>query len=232
MHQKDRLIRILKVLQIQSAPIAAADLAQVVGMPEQLLVDDIRVLVKRQIPLRGDAKRGYLLDQPRDTYGLTLTLDEMEAALEGAIWAVEHGDPTFAAAARSLVAKLARQMPEELRPVILESGQSGAGEAPKVPSYDGRMLRQALRDRAKVRMRYRGLKGEVTSRIVWPLVVAHADEVRVLVAWCELRDGFRHFTLAQIEAIDVLDARYPTRRDKLLADWRDYQERTGHRANV
>ncbi|NVO21839.1 helix-turn-helix transcriptional regulator [Donghicola mangrovi] len=229
MHQKDRLIRIMKVLQSQSAPIAAEDLARVVGAPEPLLAEDIRVLVRRKIPVHGDAERGYLLEQAREAFTLTLTLDEMEAALMGAVWAVERGDPTVATAARMVVAKLARHLPEELRPVILESERQAVA---KLPTYDGRMMRQALRTRAKVRMRYRGLKGEVTSRIVWPLVIAHADEVRVLVAWCELREGFRHFTLDQIEAIDVLDARYPTRRDKLLADWREYQERTGHRANV
>jgi predicted DNA-binding transcriptional regulator YafY len=44
--------------------------------------------------------------------------------------------------------------------------------------------------------------------------------VRVVVAWCELRDGFRHFRTDRISKVQVVDKRYPRRRQVLLREWR------------
>ncbi len=228
MLQKDRLVRTMKVLQAQSHPVGLEALAEAVGVPAHVLSDDLRVLMRRKFPVEGDQEKGFQVVRERVALGLHLTEDELEAALMGAVWAADNGDPSVAAAARSLLVKLSKQMPPELRPVIMDSGAAPA----KLPVFDSGMLRQALRGRNIVRMRYRDNKGKVTTRLIWPLVMAHAEEVRVLVAWCELRDGFRHFSVSQIEAIDVLDARYPIRREKLMADWRAYQEKTGNKANI
>lgn len=228
MLQKDRLVRTMKVLQAQSHPVGLEALAEAVGVPAHVLSDDLRVLMRRKFPVEGDQEKGFQVVRERVALGLHLTEDELEAALMGAVWAADNGDPSVAAAARSLLVKLSKQMPPELRPVIMDSGAAPA----KLPVFDSGMLRRALRGRNIVRMRYRDNKGKVTTRLIWPLVMAHAEEVRVLVAWCELRDGFRHFSVSQIEAIDVLDARYPIRREKLMADWRAYQEKTGNKANI
>jgi predicted DNA-binding transcriptional regulator YafY len=44
--------------------------------------------------------------------------------------------------------------------------------------------------------------------------------VRMLVAWCELRQAFRHFRLDRIGALEVTDERYPRPRRALLQAWR------------
>ena len=49
------------------------------------------------------------------------------------------------------------------------------------------------------------------------------NSVRVLVAWCELRQDFRHFRLDRIEALAPTTDRYPRRRLTLLAQWRAMQ---------
>jgi len=51
--------------------------------------------------------------------------------------------------------------------------------------------------------------------------------VRMVVAWCELRDGFRHFRADRIEAMTVSAARYPRGRRSLLKAWRETTGRHG-----
>jgi predicted DNA-binding transcriptional regulator YafY len=71
-----------------------------------------------------------------------------------------------------------------------------------------------------VRISYLDGNGRSSKRIVWPFALGFFDRVRIVVAWCELREGFRHFRTDRISKIQVLDKRYPRRRQVLLKDWR------------
>ena len=62
--------------------------------------------------------------------------------------------------------------------------------------------------------------GHVPRRTIWPFALAYFDRVRVVAAWCELRDGFRHFRTDRIDALEVVDERYPRRRAVLQKEWR------------
>jgi predicted DNA-binding transcriptional regulator YafY len=42
----------------------------------------------------------------------------------------------------------------------------------------------------------------------------------VVVAWCELQQGYRHFRTDRIGALKPSDRRYPRRRQALLKEWR------------
>jgi predicted DNA-binding transcriptional regulator YafY len=56
--------------------------------------------------------------------------------------------------------------------------------------------------------------------MVWPIALAYFERVRVVVAWCELREGFRHFRVDRIEALESLSDRYPRGRQALREEWR------------
>ena len=47
------------------------------------------------------------------------------------------------------------------------------------------------------------------------------DRARVVVAWCELRQAFRHFRTDRIAALTATGSRYPRRRQALLKAWRE-----------
>ncbi len=64
-----------------------------------------------------------------------------------------------------------------------------------------------------------GPAGAETRRTIWPFALAFFDRVRVVVAWCELRQGFRHFRTDRITALTLEEARYPRRRRSLLQEW-------------
>jgi hypothetical protein len=49
-------------------------------------------------------------------------------------------------------------------------------------------------------------------RVVWPVALGFFDHARMLAAWCETREGFRHFRLDRMEKVALLDERPPKRR--------------------
>jgi len=55
---------------------------------------------------------------------------------------------------------------------------------------------------------------------VWPFALGYFNDVRILAAWCEGRNDFRHFRTDRIVALERLDVRYPRRRAALLKAWR------------
>ena len=81
-------------------------------------------------------------------------------------------------------------------------------------------IRQAIRRERRARVTYCDLKDNITYRIIWPVALGYFEHVRVLVAWCEARQDFRHFRADRIVAFQVLDECYPRRRQTLLKEWR------------
>ena len=80
-------------------------------------------------------------------------------------------------------------------------------------------LRDAIRKRLKVRLQYCAENGERTERIVWPVVLGYSDTKRVLIAWCELRQGFRHFRTDRMQAAELLNQPIGEPRGPLLRRW-------------
>ena len=75
-----------------------------------------------------------------------------------------------------------------------------------------------------LRTLYRDLKEESSERTVWPCALGYFDQVRVLVAWCELRQDFRHFRVDRISAMRLEAEPYPGNRERLLKEWRASQQ--------
>ena len=50
-----------------------------------------------------------------------------------------------------------------------------------------------------------------------------------MAAWCELRDGFRHFRTDRIREMESRTERYPTRKAVLVKLWREEQAREAER---
>jgi predicted DNA-binding transcriptional regulator YafY len=73
--------------------------------------------------------------------------------------------------------------------------------------------------------------GHQTNRVVWPIALIYYEAVRLLVAWCELRQAFRHFRSDRISEISQLEERYPKSRNALTQAWRE-QEEAERRANA
>jgi predicted DNA-binding transcriptional regulator YafY len=91
-------------------------------------------------------------------------------------------------------------------------------------SVDPAALRSAIRNGRKLRLRYRSEAGEETERTVWPVILGYAETSRLLAAWCELRQNFRHFRTDRIVEAETLDEAIGLHQGELRRRWRRWRE--------
>ena len=112
-------------------------------------------------------------------------------------------------------------LPDDLKDGIEASGLLiGPGAPIAAGDTELKAIREAIRAERKVQIAYADELGNSTDRIIWPFALAFYDRVRVVVAWCEMREDYRHFRTDRITAIDVTPRRYCRRRPVLLKEWR------------
>lgn len=220
MRRADRLFQIIQILRRSRHPVTAAALAAELEVSQRTVYRDMADLVGRRVPIDGEAGVGYVLEPGFDMPPLMLTPEEIEAIVLGAQLVARLPDRLLAAAAGDVVAKIASVVPEHLRPFIIEpSVAAKPTDGPPTGAIEMQPLRSAVREGRKLRLRYRSETGEVTERTVWPVIVGYAEARCLLIAWCELREGFRHFRTDRILGADVLDQPYEGRRSDLRRRW-------------
>jgi predicted DNA-binding transcriptional regulator YafY len=219
MRRADRLFRIIQILRRRRRPVTAQEIAEETETSVRTIYRDIAQMMADRVPIRGEAGTGYVLEGGFDMPPLMLTANEIEAAMLGAQWVMTSADASLGDAARDLVAKIAQVVPEHLRPLLGEPASTTPPRRSVADAIDMAKLRTAIRAEGKIALDYRDETGVATQRVIWPIAVAYFETVRVIVAWCELRKGFRHFRTDRIAAAEFLDTRYPQSRARLRAAW-------------
>lgn len=209
MRRADRLFEIIQVLRRASGPITADRIATELETSKRTIYRDIDTLVAQRVPIRGEAGIGDVLDPGFDLPPLMLTADEIEAVALGAQWVVAHADEALARAALDVLAKIAPIVPEDLRPLV---DDPAVGTPPAIErraeAIDVARLREWSRTGRKLRIGYADATGTVTARIIHPFLVGYVATVRIVAAWCELRQDSRIFRTDRIADIAFLDERY------------------------
>jgi predicted DNA-binding transcriptional regulator YafY len=221
MRRADRLFQIIQIMRRSHHVITAETIATELEVTRRTVYRDIAHLIGQRVPIRGEAGLGYVLDGTFDMPPLMLTPDEIEAAVLGAQWVVGRGDPVLASAARDLVAKIMTAVPDQLRPYIVEPAigtRPGSNMPPD--GLDIAQVRAWIRTGRKIRITYQDERGEISDRVIWPVIVGYFDAVRMLAAWCELRQGIRHFRTDRVTGAEFLDERHGCRPAELKARWR------------
>ena len=220
MRRAERLFQIIQILRRSTLPVTGAALAVELEVSTRTVYRDVADLMAQSVPITGEAGLGYLLSAEYDMPPLMLTPAELEAVVLGTQWVAGRGDPLLSPAARDVLAKIAAAVPAQLRPFIAEP--STATEPPLTDIDDvveTAKLTDAIRKRLKLRLQYRAENGEQTERIVWPVVLGYSDTKRVLIAWCEMRQSFRHFRTDRMQAAELLDQPIRETRGLLLRRW-------------
>ena len=228
MRRTERLFQIIQVLRRHRAPVTGQVLAEELEVSLRTLYRDMAELIAQRVPIRGEAGTGYVLEDGYDMPPLMLTADELEAAVLGAQWVAARGDAALARGARDLIAKLTVAVPRELQPVIVDSGLTPVSfkERPK-DNFDVALVRQSIRGQTKLALDYADETGNVTRRVVWPFLLAYWDDIRLIGAWCELRQDFRHFRTDRVRKAETL-GRFPERITTLRRRW-EAQRRSSKR---
>jgi predicted DNA-binding transcriptional regulator YafY len=225
MRRADRLFQLIQVLRRSTQPVTASQLAAELEVSRRSVYRDVADLIGQKVPIRGEAGIGYVLDRDFDMPPLMLTPNELEAAVLGAQWVADRGDAVLAGAARDLIVKIAAVVPERLRPFITEpSIGAPPSQAAAVDGLDIVLTRSWIRSGRKIRIHYRDEQSRETERTIWPTIIGYAETVRVLAAWCELRQDFRHFRTDRIVAAEFLEEPYGCRPRELRARWRIFMK--------
>jgi len=220
MSRAERLLDLMQSLRRHRLPVSARDLAGEMGVSIRTVYRDIASLQAQGAPIEGEAGIGYVLRPGFTLPPLMFTDEEIEAVVLGSRWVAKQPDQRLSAAAGNALAKIEAVLPEGLRALadsstLLVGPPASAGER-----IDLAALRKAIRAERRLRIAYADADGARSERTIWPFALAFFDKVRVLAAWCETRQDFRHFRTDRIRDASETGDRYPRRRGALLQEWR------------
>jgi predicted DNA-binding transcriptional regulator YafY len=213
MRRADRLFRITQELR-SDRWIEAGTMAERLEVSERTIYRDIQDLSLSGIPIIAETGLGYRLMEGFRLPPLMFDEEELEALLLGVRMVGVWSEPVLAEAAERAVARIEAVLPERLLPELSRTAMLVPPHGPDEAVGDAlHLLRQAVRGQRKVRFHYRRGDGERSVRRVRPLGLAYWGRTWTLVAWCELRDDFRHFRL--------------DRMSDLVEDGEAFEHRTG-----
>ena len=206
MRRADRLFMIVERLR-PGRLVTAAALAEGLEVSERTIYRDIAHLIGAGLPIEGAAGMGYLMRPGYDLPPLMFDADEIVALIAGARMVATFGGAGMAAGAGRALDKIAAILPPHLRARAEAVAIRSVTARPLDPATRAAidLLEQASEARRRIRITYRDEAGVETQRILRPLGLWFWGNVWTLVAWCELRQGFRMFRVDRIGATDVLD---------------------------
>lgn len=223
MSRAERLLDLVQLLRRHRRPVSGRRLADEVGVSIRTLYRDIVTLQGQGAPIEGEPGLGYVLKPGFMLPPLMFGEDEIEALLLGSRWVADRADGPLALAARDAMAKIVAVLPADLTRQVEEAVLLvGPGRAlADRMQIDLAVVRRTIRAERKASIAYGDGQGRVSERLVWPLALSFFDHVRILIAWCELRQDFRHFRADRIARFEPVETRYPQRRAALLRSWRE-----------
>ena len=221
MSRAERLLHLIQILRCHRFPISGLVLAEQLNISLRTLYRDIATLQAQGAHIEGEAGVGYVLRPGFLLPPLMFSIEEIEAIVLGSRWVADRADMELKSAAENALAKIAAVLPDELREqleipgLLIAPGQVVSGNDANFV-----LIRKALRLERKIQLTYQDVNNHATQRTIWPVALGFFEQVRILIAWCELRQDFRHFRADRITSLEVLDVRYSERRQILLKKWR------------
>src|SRR6266704_3447491 len=220
MSRAQRLLDLIQALRQHRRPVSGAMLADEAGVSLRTLYRDIETLKAQGAHIDGEAGVGYVLRPGFMLPPLMFSEEEIEALVLGSRWVHQRADRALADAAANV-------LPKDLRETLDDSGMLIAPGEP-IAAGDAQLpkIRQAIRTERKIGLSYRDKDGAASRRTIWPFAVGFFEKARVVVAWCELREDYRHFRTDRITTLTLTDSRYPRRRQAMLKEWREREGTT------
>jgi predicted DNA-binding transcriptional regulator YafY len=227
MKRATRLIQIIQILRRQRGPVTADDIAEELEVTVRTIYRDMAALQANRVPVVGEAGVGYVLQAGYDLPPLMFTPRELEALMLGARLVETRGDADLVRGAEEAIAKISTVIPAEMRPILLDSTLFAPNfKDHKSENVDVETICICIRKQFKLHIAYSDENRTASERTIWPIGIGYLEAVRLVLAWCELRQDFRHFRTDRISTMDVLEERYVERRAVLIKKWRDKENGT------
>lgn len=224
MSRASRLLDLLQAFRRYKRPVSGAVLAEELGVSLRTIYRDIESLKAQGAAIDGEAGVGFVLKPGFMLPPLMFSEDEIEALVLGSQWVAQRADQPLGAAARNALAKIGAVLPPDLRAGLDDSALLvGPGAPLSAGESELPRIRDAIRRQRKLTIAYADVNGANSERVIWPIALAFFDRTRVIVAWCELRNDFRHFRADRVVRLTIESEAYPQRRPALMKQWRIQQ---------
>ncbi|MBC3884247.1 helix-turn-helix transcriptional regulator [Undibacterium griseum] len=222
MSRSERLLQLMQILRRYRYPVSGAALAQELGISLRSVYRDIASLQAQGARIEGEAGLGYVLQPGFTLPPLMFSSEEAEAIALGLRWVTGRADQRLSASARDALAKITAVLPPELRHELDHTGLliGPSASSPGNPEWL-HAVRLAVRQERILSIHYADERGNTSERRIWPCALTFFDHAQVIVAWCELRQSFRHFRTDRLHALNDTGERYPQSRQKLLKRWKE-----------
>ena len=223
MSRTERLFDLLQILRRHRRPISGKQLAEELDISLRTLYRDIATLQAQGASIDGEPGIGYVLRPGFMLPPLMFSEEEIEALVLGSRWVAHRTDKKLRIAATNVLAKISAVLPTDLQHQLKFSGLFIGPTKTAIEHDDAKeaLIRLAIRNEHKLQIKYIDVKEDESQRIIWPLALGFFEEVHIIIAWCELRENFRHFRTDRITQLLSLETRYPKRRQTLLKQWRE-----------
>ena len=225
MRRSDRLFEIIQILRAANRPIRAEDLAEKLEVSVRTIYRDIVALQGMRTPIEGEPGIGYLMRRGYDLPPLNFDMEEIEALRVGLALLSRTGDSALQKAASRIHEKVDALHGPANWLQVAPWGAPADDLANGCVSFS--LLRDAIRAEQKLQITYRKdpyrQDGE-TVRIVRPIALIYHLNCVMLVAWCELRKGFRHFRTDRIWGCDELEVLFSGQGGTLREVWLEQED--------
>jgi predicted DNA-binding transcriptional regulator YafY len=216
MRRADRLFQIVQLLRTRKR-LTALQIADSLEVSERTIYRDVQDLSLSGVPIISETGVGYTLDKAYNLPPITFSEGELESMLLGARMVQAWTDREMAAEATRAIERIESILPGHLKPllqsteILVPAFHIFSDVSEKMP-----WIRQAIKESKKINLSYQRADGEYSNRKIWPLGLFFWGNVWTLVAWCELRNGFRQFRLDRMEWIKVQSELFEARSDQTL----------------
>ncbi|MEL6768731.1 MAG: YafY family protein [Pseudomonadota bacterium] len=227
MRRATRLFEIIQALRTARGPLTAEALAERLEVSPRTIYRDIAALQAMRTPIEGAAGLGYVMRRGYDLPALNFDEEEIEALRVGLTLLARTGDTALQRAAGRIRTKIDALGEAadwlQVAPYGAPSDQAAMGPGADTTPADGPVaiaqLRDAVRDARKLRLSYRDGEGRETERTVRPVALVYHVDCTMLAAWCELREGFRHFRTDRLLGVVREEAGFADQSAALRALW-------------
>jgi len=218
MRRADRLIKITHFLRQRRRAVTARQIAETFDICTRTVYRDIQCLIDTNVPIKGEAGIGYMIDKDYYLPPITFNTDELEAIGLGISMVRQWTDDKFANSAQSAFDKIQAVLPASLQGELEQiTTYSIPTQSPKPWMVSFSELRECIRARRKIDIFYSDGGENNTRRVLRPLALFFFSPVWLLACWCEKRNDFRNFRLDRIQTMKICDELFEIDERKSLS---------------
>lgn len=220
MNRTDRLVAMVMHLQGRRV-VRASELAAHFEVTERTIYRDIAALSEAGVPISGEAGVGYSLMKGYQLPPVMFTAEEASALFVGGELVKQFTDASLHGPMGSALEKLRAVLPrdrqdhvERLVSRTLVLGRPGRAAPETAAQRWLATVQQGVVLRRLLRMAYHGReREEETQRDVEPHGIVFYGGAWYLVAWCRLRQDYRHFRIDRIRRLELLPTGFAPREN-------------------